>query len=106
MIKIFKLVNTYCTQYVSAIESRDVEYKFRIEVWYDGSRHSYFASVSRAFLCEMSITSENGRLATEEVWTTDHMVTQDKCQFFPSEAEAYENALGSITALFEDIPDL
>lgn len=79
------------------------ELKFRIEVWLNLQSQRYYATIARGFLADLHITSQPGRLATEQIWTNDDLLSNPDA-LFPNETDALNDAIQIITREYEDIP--
>ena len=103
-MNINKLISTHTTPYLIANNDDAVEFKFRIEVWLKVASNEYFATISHGFLCDLYPTSLNGTMATEDVWTTDDLLSEPDSAF-TNEQDALADALRIIENEYHDIPD-
>jgi hypothetical protein len=94
MIKISRLVNTYR---IPSMFLGEDQYVIRIEIWQRQTDSLFFATIDRAFHCDLVVSSER-RSATELIWTAEETLGVDDSYF-----ESEENTLNHAVAMMSKI---
>jgi hypothetical protein len=73
------------------------QYLIRIEIWQHRTDALFFATIDRAFHCDVMVSSEH-RSATELIWTAEETLGVEESYF-----ESEENALSHAVAMMSKI---